>query len=565
ESTATTQTVQVVPDTTGCTVKPNQAGISIFFTGSQSGCSRGNPTCTKTEIVNFDAAANFVYQFQSCDKFEWNFDDGTPLVTTKAAPHQFAGTKGVYHVTLRVYNEAGDGNVFYDMNFGIPQDPAPVLGFETAPATAPVNTVVTFKANSNLATTSGWKWSFDGSAPETTANGSSSTITHKFTSAGAHLVQVSAKNGTSNETILTHTIGISAVPQVKYLLPVVTHAKGAGNSVWRTDLQIFRNSGGAAVPLNFKVDFISNKQSYTPKTLAVTQSTYIHQDFVSYFTGADDSGSMVLTLDSNVLPQIWTRIYNVSEAGTFGQYIPALLISDGTSASGITSHLSDGPTNFFLPGLRVPSPTASRFRTNVGFVNVTPAAITLTVKAYDDRGLLLTTFNRTVFPFQLDQFNIASQLPSAPANAFSLQIESPTGSGLLAYASILDNISNDPAYISAIPEDDVKHADFRNIIVPGVGHLPSGWRTDVSIFNPNSSTMSFNLTYINQAGQTVSSATNVPLSGKGTLQIDDLLKQGTLQPIPADGFGMLRVDTVASEGFPTVASRTYFDKGLDGS
>jgi hypothetical protein len=138
----------------------------------------------------------------------------------------------------------------------------------------------------------------------------------------------------------------------------------------------------------------------------------------------------------------------------------------------------------------------------------------------------------------------------------------PDGQWLIAYCSFIDGGSNDPVYMQAIRESQLSSADFRNGIIPGVGHI-GAWRSDVTIFNPNFETLTVDLAYHDQSGAKKGEALAVPIRAGEFLQYDDLLKQGVFGNVP-DSLGMLRVTVPASITtplFPMTFARTYNDNG----
>jgi len=273
----------------------------------------------------------------------------------------------------------------------------------------------------------------------------------------------------------------------------------------------------------------------TDFTLSVPSSTYIYEDFLKASLNREGAGPVVITTqNAKVPPQIWTRTYNQTDNGTFGQFIPAIRID---SAGGGAAF---GEGDYYLAGLRF----NNRYRTNIGLVNPNPTSINAIVRTYDDEGLPLGSFTRPLGSFQLDQFNIG-MLPEAkinPARPFSVEIEVPPGQWLYAYASFIDG--DDPAFLQAVRESELTSDDNRTIMVPAVGHFNT-WRSDVTVFNPPGRMIPVDLAYFDQTGRLVAEAKAVPVGGGEFLQYDDLLKQGVLGTL-GDSFGLLRITVPAS-------------------
>ena len=356
------------------------------------------------------------------------------------------------------------------------------------------------------------------------------------------------------------TIVVTDEPEYRYLLPVVVHAGGQFNSVWRTDVQVY-NPDPNVSPTN-PLDMVASFKGNTTD-LRITQSTFIYHDFMTTLTDKEEQGPVIITTKAKFPPQIWTRTYNqTAGGGTFGQFIPAIRLDN---AGGGAAASTDG--TYYLAGLR----HDDRYRTNLGFVNPTSSTITASVRVYDDRRLLVAQFAKTIDSFQLTQFPITSAVPTLdPARPFSVEVTVPAGQWVIAYASYIDSVSNDPVFIQAVNDNDLTSADYRSNVIPGVGHITQAdgsWRSDVTIFNPDKDAIQFDLQYFNTAGEKVAEAPGIVLEPYRFLQYTDLLKQGVLGNVP-DGLGMIRINASTSFSnarYPMTFARTYFDRGASGS
>lgn len=537
--------------------------IVIEFSGAQSNCyNGGSGLCKAGETVEFRSLA-LGYQFQDCDRYEWDFGDGSPKVTTQDATHVYAGTQPSYRASLRVYNskDSVGRTITATLPFNnIEYKPTPVLAYSGFPSTGSIGNDVTFSVNANMSATA-WEWSFgDGTAVDRSqaANiGTASIIKHKFTKKGTFSVSVKARNASDVTSaplgLAIGSITIDETPEFRYLLPVVTHIGGQGGSSWRTDVQIYYPDPNVS-PQNPTHATASLRDINRP--LEIFASTMILEDFMRTFTMADDAGPVIITVRSTHAPQIWTRTYNQTEAGTFGQFIPAIRL-DAAGGGGAV-----GEGRYYLPGLR----TDARYRTNIGFVNPTAQVMTATVRVYDDTRMPIGFFQRTLQPFQLDQVNnIKSLVENLPTDRpYSLEIEVAAGQWLIAYASFIDNGSQDPVYIQAVRESDLSAAENKDLIVPGVGHT-GPWRSDVTIFNPDTEPITVDLEYYDATGAKVGEAKSVPIGQGEFVQYADIVKQGVLGSEVPDGVGMLRIKVLESpipnNRYPVAFARTYNDNG----
>ncbi|HVR42640.1 MAG TPA: hypothetical protein VMS56_04275, partial [Thermoanaerobaculia bacterium] len=299
------------------------------------------------------------------------------------------------------------------------------------------------------------------------------------------------------------------------------------------------------------------------ESVVIGNSTEIFEDIIGRIFEISGGGPLRIDGSGVGVPQIWSRTYNVSPSGigTYGQYIPAIRL-DTQGNSEVT------PTRYYLTGLQ----QGNGFRTNVGFVNLTSSDLVLNVHAYDEDGRVLGSATITTRPLILLQEGIASTqlIPAADgAGVITLRIDGARTGELLAYGSVVDQVSNDPVYIAGVPEVLMRDAGKAQQIIPGVGHLTNGsWRSDVAIFNPDGDPVTFDLEFFDSAGNKLSEALNYNLEAKHTLHLHDIVKSGVLIPVlESDALGVLRITTRSSitMSHPIVVDRTYSDQGASGT
>lgn len=556
-------TIQIVGGTNpgGCGVP---ATPQITYQGLSSGCSPNNLIqCQRTEAIQFTAAGTY----QNCDQFQWTFGDGTPASNEKNPVHTFAGGAQGYEVALRVHNTSGENRAFRQIRLaGEPLKPTPTITLSSSTNKTGRNAPVTFTAKSTLNAT-GWTWDFgDGNKDfsQTGVVGTETSIQHVFTTPGPYTVTCSARN--AEETAPSPPVGIGVkdievtnTPEHRYLLPVVTRSTGFGGSTWRTDVQIFNPDPTVSQsnPMILKMTF-NGRNTTKSYELSIVSSTFISEDFMKYFVDGDESGSVSISVMSNYRPQIWTRTYNLAANGTYGQFIPAILLSgDGTAATALPTV----ETFQYLPGVR----SGSIYRTNVGLVNPMDRELTITVTAYSNTYSPLGSTQKKVAPFQLVQFLADAEFANVPKDnkPYTIKITVPANAWLISYASMVDQVSGDPTYLGAVSETEVSTTDFKDLIVPGVGHT-GPWRSDVTIFNPDFEPAVVDLAYFNQEGVLSGEAKQITIQGRNFLQLDDLLRAGYLAPQPGDGIGALLIKSTWPETrrFPIAFSRTYNFNGV---
>jgi PKD repeat protein len=559
------QNVVIVPGTTTepCSGGPTVANTSLVYNGTQSGCASTNATnCVVNESIEFSATF-FNYTVQNCDRFEWNFGDNTAVSPNLSSAHPYA-ENGTYVVKLKVYNTSKpNGTTFQQIVTVGPRAQAkvvPELAFAQFATAGAIGAPVTFTVNvTNDVNATAWAWDFGDGTKDSTSQagviGKTTSIQHTYTKVGTFAVSVKARNADDIPTAQTGQavglpgIAITDIPEYKFMIPVAI----SGNP-WRTDVQIYTPDPSVSPQNPLQMHAMLRD---IPATLEIRNSTQTYEDFVKVAFGrANDFGPVIITVRTKVAPQIWTRTYNQTANGTYGQFIPAIRID---AAAGGGSAFGAG--KYYLAGLR----NGTRFRTNLGFVNPNPQPVNVTVKVFDDTQSQVGQFPLTLGSYELDQFPIthAKGVPNlSREHPFSLQIEVPTGQWLIAYASFVDNGSDDPTYYQAVRESDLNLADNANIVIPGVGHVGE-WRSDVTIFNPDANSVMVDLAYHDQTGNKVAEAKGVQIRSHEFVQYADLLKQGVLGSV-GDSTGILRVtvnNPFPPTTYPLAYARTYNDKG----
>jgi hypothetical protein len=148
-----------------------------------------------------------------------------------------------------------------------------------------------------------------------------------------------------------------------------------------------------------------------------------------------ESGSSPLRVFSSEPLTVSSRTYNLAPDGTFGQFIGSSTPTSGLSSgdSAVLMQLQENAT----------------FRTNIGFLNTGAVQATLRIRLFDTSGRRLAAPTRTVAPgarLQLQEpfANIAGR-DDIDAGYVTVTVEE--GDGVIAYASVIDNTTNDPTTV----------------------------------------------------------------------------------------------------------------------
>jgi hypothetical protein len=220
-------------------------------------------------------------------------------------------------------------------------------------------------------------------------------------------------------------------------VPVAAHNPGLKGSQWRSDLGLL-NAGSAAA--NVQLEFFGSGGLVTNTTYVPAGAQSILTDVVGQ-VGASGQGALRVT--SDVPLKVTSRTYNLVAGdaecypdGTQGQNYPAIAAGEGLG----------GGQSAYISGL---TENAS-YRSNIGLVNAGSAAATVLVELYDGVGGKLNDYTVNLAPGEWKQEtqpfkNRAGQTAMDRGYA---KVTVTTGSGAFAFASVVDNITNDPTTVT---------------------------------------------------------------------------------------------------------------------
>lgn len=227
-------------------------------------------------------------------------------------------------------------------------------------------------------------------------------------------------------------------------IPAIGHLDGANNAKFRSDLFLYNPAPTPrTVTLQAKMWDTSEQPITLNLTLLGNEARVIRDVLQTAFgrTGIARLRYQSQTSDS-VGVRVTSRTYNVDEnGGTYGFLMPPLNNFQSASAG-------DTLEIFGAVGDK-------RFRTNVGIVELssgftTGASPVVKIEIVDDKGTTIDSFTTTV-PYaggtQLNDIFRARGLGDGPAAAI-IRI-SPLNGMVGAYATMIDNGTNDPTYLAA--------------------------------------------------------------------------------------------------------------------
>ena len=230
----------------------------------------------------------------------------------------------------------------------------------------------------------------------------------------------------------------SGSPTNSWIVPSSARAPGAGGAFYTTSISI-GNRGSAEA--RYKLKFLGNNtdgtggQESSEFVLGSNQAVTYEDVLGSVFGLTQDFGAIRLTANVtslNVLAQTSTADPS-KPGGTFGQSVPAFAAADLLTSGALRS----------IVGIR----EDSSFRTNLILANAGTAQVKVTGTLLSASGAVLGAGDWTLDPLGMTQVTGVVRDLGVTGNIRDAQLlltTSTTGGAFAAYASIIDNITNDP-------------------------------------------------------------------------------------------------------------------------
>jgi len=213
-----------------------------------------------------------------------------------------------------------------------------------------------------------------------------------------------------------------------YFVPAMIRAPGAFGSDWYSDVGVL-NAGSATAAVTFTL-YIGG-QTLTASDQVPAGNQYLYANIVGQF-GTTGGGLLRVASDNELV--VNSRIYSKETAGTKGQFMDSYQSSDtlGTGESALLGGLVENAS----------------FRTNIGFGNTGATAATVTVTLYRWDGVAFGSYSFAVPAngWAQDNAPFANRFGQTNTTGWA-QVTVASGSGVVAYASVVDKTTNDPTTI----------------------------------------------------------------------------------------------------------------------
>ncbi|HEY0158474.1 MAG TPA: hypothetical protein VGF28_14420 [Thermoanaerobaculia bacterium] len=301
-------------------------------------------------------------------------------------------------------------------------------------------------------------------------------------------------------------------PPGTLIIPAVAHAEGIG-SPFQSDVRIANVSNQ---PIEYEITFtasgtagtIDGKKTFI--TFAPGETKGLDDVVKAWFGGGLLGESGLGTLEIRPVGAVpanatvaSSRTYAVTPTGTLGQFIPALGLDKF-----IGSFAQDSLNKISLQQIA----NSAQYRTNLGFVEGSGQHVNFTVRLLRGDGTVIGSVDRSLPPYGHEQTSLTSIFGNQPLadGRVEVIVNSPTGK-TTAYASVLDNNTNDPLMV--FPEQ-AERSTAAMYVVPGVAEVStsfSNFHTDMRIFNASQHAVTANLQFY-PLGSTTPDPTTVPVT-----------------------------------------------------
>jgi len=364
-------------------------------------------------------------------------------------------------------------------------------------------------------------------------------------------VRVSDTTGDNDSGEFTLEVLSGASPGATAMLPSSARAQGLNGAFYTTDVTA-SNLGSSSADLTFK--FLGNNKDGTSgqeKTYALAAgTTQTFADILGSVFGLNsDYGGISISspsFDVAVLSQTSTPGFG----GTFGQSVPVTtttaLIQKGTSQS-IVAIRED-----------------AAFRTNLILTNATDAALDVDVSLIDENGSTLGTKRYTLPPLGMTQVTkvVRNLGVAGDVKGARLVLSTPTDGGAFsAYASAIDNVTNDPRTL-------LPRAPLIPYSAPSLWYLPSSARaggaggafytTDLTVANVGSQSANYYLKFLgNNKDGTAGERKDFSLAAGRSTTFTDVLNSvfgkdsdyGAIEIGAGESFDLVIVGQTSTPGF----------------
>ncbi len=269
-------------------------------------------------------------------------------------------------------------------------------------------------------------------------------------------------------------------PPTSVTIPVAASLHGAGGSFFHSDVRVFNRSSSTSVNVTAKYHCFTPPCGNSPQNFVLApREMRVFDDMIAVtFNAAESGGAIEFSSTGSLVVQ--SRLYTPSHPSpTNGMGVPGIPESEALTSAVVTSlsHSAD---------------SSKGFRSNVGAYNASDTAQNITFTVYDGSG---TALGHTAA-------NAAARTAVQVSNIFSVigvatnfdhaycVVSGDHNQPLLVYAGVIDNQSQDLAFVQGQPNSRPAGADRATIPVAASIHGAGGsfFHTDATVLNVSSAT-----------------------------------------------------------------------------
>jgi PKD repeat protein len=464
----------------------------------------------------------------------WTFGDGS--LSQQQNPTKQYSNSGTYTVTLTIARgtETQTATKSIVVSAVAPTVPPVVAAFDASNNTPIVGENVTFNDRSSGSPTS-WTWSFGDGTTSTAQN-----PVHSYGAPGSYTVMLFATNAFTSSAA-TKTITVASIAPYRSLVSAAAQQGGLGGTSWRTELSLFNAGTQSASVTALFIPSAGGSMVTRSIFLAPHQSAIYANTLLDLFGIANGAGAVAIEATSPSTAaqlRVTSRTFTNGSRGTYGQSVPDV-------------RSDDLETTLYLTGIQ----SNASFRTNIGLVNRGTTDVGATLTLYNANGNTVSTANVTIPANSYQQSSLPQFFPETAGrsyDAMSMRVTTTAADVVTACASVIDNSSQDPVYMQAMPA-----RGGSSMTIPAIGRANGAngtfWRSDLMFFNPSNNHILLSLRYAN-------TTKSLGLNAHETYLVSDILTQFGF----SSGNGPLTVSWTGVVA-PVVTNRTYTTDGSGGT
>jgi len=260
------------------------------------------------------------------------------------------------------------------------------------------------------------------------------------------------------------------------MLSASAHVSGLSGTSWVSDLVLWNGNATTARANLYFLHSGHNNSGAKGRVISVPAGASVKLTDVVHTMFGQSHASGAILVGSDQELTVTSRTYNDATTGTYGQFIAGVPMVDATGTN--------------TPVRLIQLTRNEAYRTNIGFANGTGSTVKIEVDLFGADG---TPFGARSFKVAPYGFHQETDIIGADvADGYALVGSSTPGAAFFTYASVIDNRTGDPVFVTPGAGTASSGED---LYIPGSAHVKGAggthWRTDVEVHNPGTATASY--------------------------------------------------------------------------